>query len=99
MKTTEYYRGRINTPDGITPFKARDIVNFLQKLDGEFLIKHNNNSVDMKSILGLVSLAAQDQTPVEIYTVIELEQRDIFKDFIKGFVKYSVSGNLEVPYE
>ncbi len=40
----------------ISPIFAKDIIAYLQKIQGDFLIKTYNKSFDMRSILGLVSL-------------------------------------------
>lgn len=100
MKTIiHHYRGKIKTKDGLTPLKATEIVNYLQKHTGEFIIISQNRHIDMRSILGLVSLSLKDGDAIEIYMNSNYDDYEQITKFLEQYVHISVRGNLTTPQE
>ena len=70
----------------ISPIFAKDIIAYLQKIQGDFLIKTYNKSFDMRSILGLVSLAIEEGDNVTVLANIKEEDLEKVNNFMKSFI-------------
>ncbi len=50
------WKGKVKVSTGITPAVATRLIQDLQKITGDMMIKNEHYTVDAKSILGLVSI-------------------------------------------
>ena len=70
----------------ISPIFAKDIIAYLQKVQGDFLIQTYNKSFDMRSILGLVSLAIEEGDNVTVLANIRKEDLEEVNNIMKSFM-------------
>jgi phosphotransferase system HPr-like phosphotransfer protein len=94
MKQIYNFTGRTKT--AITPMIGIDIVNKLNyKLKGQFFIKSRDYAVDMKSVLGLLSLALQEGDMITVSAIVDVEDFVVLRDFLKTFMEIVMTENTE----
>ena len=81
-------KGRVSTTNGIHASQAQRIVNNLQTLgsNSEFLLDYNGRLVDVKSILGLLALAIEQDSELIIHAKLEKEFMADFLHFVNTFL-------------
>lgn len=93
MKQIYNFTGR--TKQAITPMFGIDIVNRLNTFSGQFFVKNKEYSVDMKSILGLLSLALEEGEMVTVSAILHTEDFEVLRDFLKTFIEIVMTENTE----
>ena len=94
MKQLYNFTGK--TKQALYPMFAIDIVNRLNTFTGQFFIRTKDYAVDMKSILGLISLAIGEGETVTVSTITNVENFEVLKDFLKTFIDIVMMENTEV---
>jgi len=60
------YKAIVKNENGLHAANSARLVRSLSKFNGEFQLIHDGNTYDMKSILGLMSLALHEKKSVEL---------------------------------